>query len=357
MICVDRPVTFDVTPWRNPRRFLRHIWNAKCQDESENLKVITLRTLLHDLVLSHVPWMSRINAWLMSLQLKNILRTLSPGSVRVIQWIYHPVQAWVRRAFPGAPLIYECYDEHWYTSDGKPLPKMRALETELLGIADVTFVTTNTLLEKRSELTKTIHLLPNGIPDFFLDEPAPVADPIDKIPHPRIGYVGVLRRPMNLMLLHDVFAQHPDWHLILVGPVERNLGIEVVADLPNVHFVGARSFDSLPAIMRKLDVGLIPHKVNDFTRVMRPLKFLEYLAAGLPIVATRLAELAGAGQFIVFAEDDAVSFSAAVETAVGRAGPAYRRQAHEYAEKFTWRMIATRDVLPAIHGLFSDHSS
>jgi glycosyltransferase involved in cell wall biosynthesis len=356
MLCVDRPVTIDVTPWRNPRRFFRHIWRSTCVAESSKLRIATVRTLLHDNILRHVPWLSHINAAIVGMQLRKMIRKFAPDDPRIVQWIYHPMQAWTRLAFPGAAFIYECYDEHWHTPDGEPLPKMRALETEILGIADVTFVTTSTLLEKRRELTKTIHLLPNGIPDFFLDEPAPVADLIDKIPHPRIGYVGVIRRPMNLMLLRDVFAQHPDWQLVLVGPVQRHVGIELVAKLPNVHIVGARPFDSLPAIMRKLDVGLIPHEINEFTRVMSPLKLMEYLSAGLPIVATRLTELAGAGQFIVFAEDNVASFSAAVETAVGRAGPSYRRRAREHAEKSSWRMIATRDVLPVIQGLF-DHSS
>lgn len=348
MLCVDRPVTFDVTPWRNPRRFMHHIWRSSCVAESTKLRVATIRTLLHDVVLRHVPWMSRINAWLISVQLRKVIHSLAPEGARIVQWVYHPVQAWVRLAFPDALLVYECYDEYSFTPDGSALEDIWKLETELLSVADVTFATTNELLEKRRDLTRAIQLIPNGIPEFFLDEPTPLADPIDNIPHPRIGYVGTIRRPMNLSLLRAVFEKHPDWQLVLVGPIQKSVGIQAVSDLPNVHIVGTRSFESLPAIIRKLDVGLIPHKITPFTRVMRPLKLVEYLACGLPVVATRLPGLMGLSQFVFFCDDDVTSFSTAVETVLNRRGPDSRSNARDFAREFTWGMIATRDVLPAL---------
>lgn len=357
MVCVDRPITLDVTIWHNPQRFFRHIWRATCHEESPALSVVTVRALLHDDILRHVPWMSRLNAWMISRQLRKLIPDISPGQNRIIQWVYRPEQSWVRFAFPDARLIYECYDEYSVTPDGKPLPKVWAREAELLAIADSTLVTSLALLEKRQKLAKEIRLIPNGLPDFFLDDASPITDPIDRIPQPRIGYVGVIRRPMNMMLLRTVFEQHPEWQLVLVGPVQSDVNLHGVDKLANVHFVGTRAFKLLPAIMRKLDVGLIAQHVNEFTRAMRPLKLAEYLGSGLPVVTTRLPDLAIVEDLVFLSDEDALDFGLAIEKALNVNGAEFARKARAWAKQFTWSMIAKRDVIPAIQRLLDDNAS
>jgi glycosyltransferase involved in cell wall biosynthesis len=296
--------------------------------------------------------MSRLNAMALSPQLRRIVRGLAPQNPRVIQWIYRPEQSWVRHAVPEGKLVYECYDEYSCTPDGKPLQGVWKNETQLLQTADLTFVTTTSLLERRRGLARAIRLLPNGIPDFFLEEPPLLTDPIDEIPRPRVGYVGVIRRPMNMAMLRAVFAERRDWHLVLVGPVQRDSGVTALRDLPNVHLVGPRPFESLPAIIRKLDVGLIPHQINAFSRGLRPLKLCEYLSAGLPVAATRLPELQGLDRFVSLSDETVSSFTSAIESALGRRGARFGREAKEWAQDYTWGRIAERDVLPALRGVF-----
>lgn len=348
MLCVDRPITLDVTPWRHPARFAKNIWRSSSRIESEKLCIATIRTLLHDDVLRHVPWMSRLNARLMSAQLRKIIRTISPNAARIIQWVYRPEQSWIRWAFPDASLVYECYDEYSCAADGEPLPCIWKLETLVLREAALTFVTANSLLERRRGLAQAIRLIPNGIPEFFLKCPDAIADCIDDIPYPRIGYVGVIRKPMHMLLLHAVFEQNPDWQLVLVGPVESDAGIDRVRELSNVHVVGPRPFESLPAVMKKLDVGLIPHQVNQFSTGLRPLKLVEYLATGIPVVATQLPELSGLERMISFGEDNAASFASAIERALSRRGHEFSREATEWARDLTWDRISERDIIPAL---------
>ncbi len=352
MLCVDRPITLDVTWWYHPRRFLRNIWRSTCSIESLKLRVATVHTILHDDILWRVPWMSRINAWVLARQLNRMIRSIAPDNAQIIQWVYRPEQGWVRWVFPDAALVYECYDEYSYAPDGSALPKIWKLESVLLRAADLTLVTATALLERRRGLAKAIHLIPNGIPDCFLDEPRPLADSIDGITRPRIGYVGVIRKPMHMSLLRSVFEKHPDWQLVLVGPVQNDSGIEVIRGLPNVHIVGPRPFELLPAIMRKLDVGLIPHQINPFSEGLRPLKLAEYLSAGIPVVATRLPELSGMDALISFYDDNELSFAEAIANALNRRGSEFCHEALAWACEFTWRRIAERDVIPALKESF-----
>lgn len=348
LLCVDRPVTLDVTWWHDPGRFLRYMWRSELTRISDRLYVANVRSLLHDEVLRKVPFMSRLNARILSIQIRKMVDQLTHGNARIVQWIYGPEQSWTRFIFPEGKLIYECYDEYTYTTDGQVRPGIRELETVLLAHADLMFVTTKSLLERRKRFTRGSHILPNGVPSYFLKSQVDISDPIDRIPHPRIGYVGVIREPADMELMRAVFEARQEWHLVLVGPIHKSTNIECIHDLANVHLVGARPFASLPSVLRKLDVGLIPYRLNSFSDVMRPLKLGEYLSAGLPVASCRLPELIGMEQLVSFFDSNRHSCESAIELALARNTPEFRQAAHLWAEEITWRRIAERDVLPAL---------
>ncbi len=66
-----------------------------------------------------------------------------------------------------------------------------------------------------------------------------------------------------------------------------------MSDEPNIHLLGTRPYAQLPAVLRAADAGLIPYARNALTESVFPMKVYEYLAAGLPVVATPLPALAG----------------------------------------------------------------
>ena len=57
-----------------------------------------------------------------------------------------------------------------------------------------------------------------------------------------------------------------------------------------MHLVGWRDYASLPGWCKGFDVAILPFRVNKLTLAANPLKLREYLAAGLPVVATALPE-------------------------------------------------------------------
>jgi len=121
------------------------------------------------------------------------------------------------------------------------------------------------------------------------------------IPHPILGFFGLIRDWVDLDLLAEVAKRRPDWHIVLLGDADSNVNLSAYRGTANMHFLGRRPYASLPAYCRCFDVGLIPFKVNELTKSVNPIKLREYLAAGLPVVSTPLPEVQGRMPFTVTA--------------------------------------------------------
>jgi glycosyltransferase involved in cell wall biosynthesis len=72
-----------------------------------------------------------------------------------------------------------------------------------------------------------------------------------------------------------------------------------------------RAYAELPAVLRAADVGLIPYARNELTDSIFPMKVYEYLAAGLPVIATPLPALEGVEEVAV--ASDAAGFQRLIE--------------------------------------------
>lgn len=293
--------------------------------------------------------MARLNSWILAVQLRKFVLKRGGDEVRIVQWIYRPEQAWVRGVFPESPVVYECHDEYSFSPSGARLADIWAIERQLLASADLTFVTVASLLESRQSFARSIRIVTNGIPDFFLQKPDSLEDPLDSIPRPRIGYVGVVRKPMHMKLLRSVFEIRPELQFVIIGPVQSDAGAECIADLPNAHMLGRRPVRSLPTLMGKLDAGLIPYQVNPFSVGLRPLKLAEHLASSIPVVATRMPGLTGMEPLVTKSGDRPVDFVAEIDEAlVHTTLPSFSSSAREWAKSYTWSSILNREMVPVL---------
>ena len=236
----------------------------------------------------------------------------------LVAWYYTPMAIEFTRHLEPCVTVYDCMDE-LSAFRGAP-PGLRKAEAELFRRADLVFTGGHTLYESKKLQHPSVHCFPSSIDrNFFARARSPHSDPRDQasIPHPRLGYCGVIDERMDLGLLAAVAEKRPDWHLVMLGPVVKISE----SDLPqavNIHYLGMKKYQELPSYFANWDVGLLPFALNESTRYISPTKTPEYLAAGMPVVSTPIADVVTpyGTEGLVHIAENADAFVAAVEAAL-----------------------------------------
>jgi glycosyltransferase involved in cell wall biosynthesis len=288
----------------------------------------------------------------MAVQLRRTLTRQFPDAIKVVQWIYHPAQHWILDVIADARRIYECYDEHAWTTRGAFKARTWQQEREILTSVDLTFVTTTGLMKTRMPLSRRLELLPNGVPEFFFDEVGSQPDPLDWIPQPRLGYLGNARSVVDFDLLEQLLRRRPEWHMVFLGPIEHRSAVAALRALPDAHFLGTRPSTDVPNIVRHFDVGLVPLLDNEFTRVMSTLKLCEYLAVGVPVVATDLPGVRLFGNSIRLAPREVEGFERAIAETLALDRSALSPHLIAAARPYSWNEICRRQVVPVLADVF-----
>ena len=241
-----------------------------------------------------------------------------------IRWYYTPMMLPISRHLDTACTVYDCMDE---LANFRFAPReLMALERELLSIADVVFTGGYSLYEAKRDRHHNVHPFPSSVDRaHFARARAIVAQPKDQasLPRPRLGFYGVVDERMDLALLAALADAHPSWSIVVVGPVVK---IDP-AELPqrsNIHYLGGKRYEELPAYLGGWDVALMPFAINDSTRFISPTKTPEYLAGGRPVVSTAITDVIRHYSDVdaVFIAEDANSFIADCEAALALAcGP------------------------------------
>ena len=124
-----------------------------------------------------------------------------------------------------------------------------------------------------------------------------------RFPRPLLGFFGLLAPWVDTGLLQETAKAFPDASLILIGPAWSQS--TPPSEPANLHWLGPRSYAELPRLAAHFDVGLVPFRQDRLTAYVNPLKVLEYMALGLPIVSTPLPDLDAFGDLILQASGPA----------------------------------------------------
>ena len=229
-------------------------------------------------------------------------------------WYYTPMARSFTNHLQASAIVYDCMDELSLFKDAPAA--MKAAEEELFARADVVFTGGLSLYEAKREYHSNIHPMPSSIDvDHFRKARSCVAEPSDQqaIPHPRLGFAGVIDERLDVELLDRLANAHPDWHFVMIGPVVK-IDPAILPHYSNVHYLGFRSYADLPAYFSGWDVALMPFARNDATRYISPTKTPEYLVAGKPVVSTSIHDVVRsyADHDVVRIADDPDTFAAAV---------------------------------------------
>jgi glycosyltransferase involved in cell wall biosynthesis len=223
-------------------------------------------------------------------------------------------------------------------------------EDELLARSDAVISSARELNEAFLRKGAPAHYVPHGVdwPLFrrAVVEPLPEPEDLRGIPHPRFGFYGFLSDEwVDYPLLNRMASERPDWHIVLIGRPRAGMEMGSLITAPNLHYLGLKPFEELPAYTRHFDVGLIPFCRNELTRHSNPLKLLEYLAGGLPAVSTDIPEVRQYGEQVRVAGSPE-AFIAACEKALAENSPEQREKRSRFAEAHSWerRMETISDI-------------
>jgi UDP-galactopyranose mutase len=206
-------------------------------------------------------------------------------------WYYTPMALSFSTHLKPRLTVFDCMDE---LSLFKGAPQeMKDREAELLHRADIVFTGGQSLYEAKVGRHEDLHVFPSSIEyTHFAQARTPQADPEDQaaIPHPRIGYCGVIDERMNIELLREIAALRPDLQFVMIGPVVK-IDPASLPRLNNIHYLGGKSYKELPQYMAGWDAAILPFAHNESTRFISPTKTPEYLAAGKPVVSTSITDV------------------------------------------------------------------
>ena len=158
---------------------------------------------------------------------------------------------------------------------------------------------------------------------------------------PVAGYVGVIDERLDLELVGGLAEALPDWDIEMVGPVFK-IDPADLPQAPNLHYLGMQPYEKLPAVLGGFDVALMPFARNEATRSISPTKTLEYLAAGLPVVSTRVPDVVFSFSGVVDLCESADAFAAACRSVLGHSLADRDRQLAPLLHERRWDTIAAR---------------
>jgi len=216
------------------------------------------------------------------------------GFDRPILWCAFPSGVHLVGRLDERLVVYQCLDDYGCVP-GVRREVVLDLEDNLLAQADLVLAASGHLFRSVMQEHPNAYYMPVAVDiEHFGEAGGDEALPADLAPLPRplLGYVGALTpQKVDVELLATVARAYPKWSLCLIGPAagrERAAFDFVLGGLRNVHFLGRKAYDQLPAYYAGLDAVLLPYRLNEHTRALFPPQFVEAMAAGKPSVITEL---------------------------------------------------------------------
>jgi hypothetical protein len=232
-----------------------------------------------------------------------------------VLWFYTPMTLAFSHHLRPRAVVYDCMDELSAFSGAPPVLVQR-------------------------EHHANVHPFPSSVdvPHFAQARQGP-ADPTDQahLPRPRIGYCGVIDERMDLALVEAVARARPDWQWVMVGPVVK-IPPASLPRLPNLHYLGGKSYQELPAYLAHWDVAMTPFARTPATRFLSPTKTPEYLAAGRPVVSTSIRDVVRpyGEQGLVRIADTPEDFVFAVAQCLAQPVEPWRSRVDAFLSQLSW---------------------
>ncbi|MGB0165903.1 MAG: glycosyltransferase [Luteibaculum sp.] len=278
------------------------------------------------------------NDWLIYRRLDRLWKIKDLKNATFIN-IYNPIfPTQLPKRFGANPQVYFTVDKisasDYLKKHGPWLEKL-AMENADFGLA------TSRQLQSDYQHLNTVHYLPNAA-DISLfarsrETSFDCPDEIKNLQGDIILYTGNLSIREDFVLLLKISKAYPQKHLVLVGPINTKRHLEIGLDKrENVHFLGPKKLEELPAYLQHAQVAIIPFLCNALTAAIYPLKINEYLATGIPVVSTAFSKDIAAFQEVIYLSQSHDEFLANLEKAIQEDSKEKQEQRFEFAANNTW---------------------
>jgi glycosyltransferase involved in cell wall biosynthesis len=255
-------------------------------------------------------------------------------------------------------VIYYCVDEYSRFS-GADRTTVLDMERRLIERADLVVVSASRLYETKRVFNPSTILITHGVDVAHFRtaclEETPIPEDAATLPGPVIGFYGLIEDWVDLEVIRHMAAARPAWSFLMIG--EAKTDTSALRSLPNVHFLGRRDYQTLPGYCKKFDIAILPFIVNELTMASNPLKLREYLAAGLPVLATPLPEVQKFGDLVRAATTPA-QFLDQCEAllAAGRRGPDMAASHQMDAESWDGKVEVLSEVIARLSRPAEQHA-
>lgn len=218
------------------------------------------------------------------------------SDTRKVLWITYPPTFSYRDMVAPDIMVFDYLDE-----SVDEFSFWQAGLAECMKASDVISVVSGRLLELvKSHYPDKTFLVPNGADiHHFLRTDVSVPEDLKRLKETYryvVGFAGALYSWIDFHLIKEMAQERPDWAFVIIGP--RYCDTRGIENIPNVHLLGIRKYHDLVNYVKNFDVGIIPFEVRDMTNSANPIKMYEYLAAGIPVVATPIRECAALAPYV-----------------------------------------------------------
>jgi glycosyltransferase involved in cell wall biosynthesis len=304
--------------------------------------------------LGRPAWLARFTSRQRLQRAGELLR--ARGCTKVVLYICRPEFADALEHVPHDFSIYYVSDDYSFSTTEV---EISPTERHLLKSVGQVFLTSPALMEKRGAFNPNTEFVPMGVDYQKFSTPVPEPEDLRRIPCPRVGYVGHLKRMLDWPLLLELSAVHPKWSFVFVGPKRPHPEIDdqlkQMSLRPNVYFLGEKPTEVLGNYPQHFDVCIMPYRLDDYTKYVYPLKLHEYLASGKPLVSSPIRSVEEFRHVIAIAHDREEWSSAIADALFAEQNAPDRRAGRQrVARDYDWDGLVARIARTIARGLGID---
>jgi glycosyltransferase involved in cell wall biosynthesis len=250
---------------------------------------VEVRTLLQ-LPFRRVPGVTALNGWLLRRAVRRVAAQARRDGGVVVSWFAVPHIVALAGAVGEDLTVQYCVDDYSALPDVDAVGVSR-MDEELSRRADLVFVTSQALVERKRRVAARVAVSPHGVDVAHFgraaDASLPLPPEMAALSGVVIGFYGLIEAWIDLDLVKALAERHPEWTFVMIGRV----AVTEVPQLPNVQFLGRRPYEELPDYGRRFDVSIVPYHFTQQVHFANPIKLREYLAMEKPIVAVPTPEI------------------------------------------------------------------